>query len=159
GDGVARSLSPDGKWALTLDSRTKTMVLLPIGPGSPHPLAKGPFESTGTCSWFPDGRRILISGHEPGKPFRLYVQDLAGDKIFPLAARGTSLRYGSFGKPIPPDGRRVAALDADGRLWIFPVEAGSPHLVSGFTAGDELLRWSADGRAVFLWRSFESPLR
>ncbi|HEY4565205.1 MAG TPA: hypothetical protein VIJ36_19645, partial [Thermoanaerobaculia bacterium] len=159
GDGVARSLSPDGKWALTLDPRTNTLVLLPIGPGSPRPLAKGPFEFTGTCSWFPDGRRILISGREPGQDFRLYVQDLAGGRIRPLTPPGTSIPYGYISKPISPDGRQVAALDADGRMWIFPMEAGLPRLAPGFIPGDELLRWSADGRAVFLWRSSDSPLR
>jgi serine/threonine protein kinase len=158
GDGVARSLSPDGKWALTLDTGTRTMVLLPIGPGSPRPLAKGPFEFTGTCSWFPDGRRILISGREPGKDLRLYVQDLAGGKIRPLTPPGTSIPYGYISKPISPDGRQVAALDGAGRLWLFPMEAGPPRLVPGFTPGDELLRWSADGRALLLWRSSDSPL-
>ena len=30
--------------------------------------------------------------------------------------------------------------------------------MTGFLPGDALLRWSSDGRSLFLWRSFENPL-
>ena len=36
---------------------------------------------------------------------------------------------------------------------------GTPRLASGFSPGDEFLRWCADGRSVFLWRPLETPVR
>ncbi|HEY4592533.1 MAG TPA: protein kinase, partial [Thermoanaerobaculia bacterium] len=58
GPGVAGLLSPDGKWAVTLDPRTNATILLPTGVGTPRPLPKTSLEKIGVRGWFPDGRRL-----------------------------------------------------------------------------------------------------
>ena len=156
GDGLATALSPDGKWALTGDPRTGIRVLLPTGAGSPRPLPKISLENTGCLSWFPDGQHALCLGEEHGKPPHLFELDLAG-KTRPLTPYG----FGGvpFSKPVSPDGREVAAWDQEHRLWIYPVGVGTPRLVPGLTPGDELVRWCADGRSLFIWRRFDAPVR
>lgn len=157
GDGLSTALSPDGKWALTTDPRTRARFILPVGPGSPRPLPKTSLKNPGLGSWFPDGRRLLIGGEEPGKPRRLYELDLAGGKTRPLTPYGVVSLPFSF--PLSPDGREVVAQDGEGRWWIYPVGSGTPRLVPGVSPGDELVRWCADGRAVFIWRRFDTPVR
>ena len=46
-----------------------------------------------------------------------------------------------------------------GKPWIYPVGSGTPRPLPGFSSGDELVRWSGDGRAVFLWRRLDLPIR
>ncbi len=159
GDGLARVLSPDGKWALAFDLSTNAEVLLPTGPGSPRRLPKVPLERVSVQGWFPDGRRLLVSGEEPGRLPRLYELDLAGAKTRPLTPYGVVLPPYSYASPISPDGRQVVGWDLEHRPWIYPVEGGSPRPLPGFSPGDGLVRWSADGRAVFLWRRFDTPIR
>jgi hypothetical protein len=156
GDGLARALSPDGKWALAGDPRTNTSFLLPTGPGAPQALVKTSLDAL-AFDWFPDGRRILILGEEPGKPRRLYELDLAGGKTRPLTPYGVGII--PFASSISPDGREVIAQDPEGRRWIYPVGSGTPRLAPGFSPGDELVRWCADGRSIFIWRRFDTPIQ
>jgi len=158
GEGLAAGLSPDGKWALTGNPRTGAGVLLPTGPGSPRPFARTSLENASFVSWFPDGRRILISGEEHGKAARLYERDLTGGRLRPITPFGFGFPFGVLTRPISPDGRQIAVLDPEGRLWLYPAESGTPRLVPGFLLGDVLLCWSSDGRSLFLWRNFEAPL-
>jgi serine/threonine protein kinase/Tol biopolymer transport system component len=159
GDGSARTLSPDGKWALTFDPSTNAEVLLPTGPGSPRSLPKMSLENAAVLSWFPDGRRLLVSGEEPGRLPRLYELDLAGGKTRPLTPYGVVIPLFAYASPISPDGRQVVGWDLELRPWIYPVEGGAPRPLPGFSPGDGMVRWSADGRAVFLWRRFDTPIR
>jgi Tol biopolymer transport system component len=160
GDGLAKILSPDGKWALAFDPSTNAEVLLPTGPGSPPPLPKISLELASIQGWFPDGRRLLVRGEEPGRLPRLYELDLAGGKMRPLTPYGVGLpTYAYAPSTLSPDGHQIVALDLEHRPWIYPVEGGTPRPLPGFSPGDGLVRWSADSRAVFLWRRFDTPIR
>ena len=56
---------------------------------------------------------------------------------------------------ISPDGRYVTATVA-GKLNLFPVAGGDPKTVTGIEAGESVIRWSGDGRFLFLRKS-EDP--
>ncbi|PYQ63950.1 MAG: hypothetical protein DMF53_08775 [Acidobacteria bacterium] len=157
GEGTAGFLSPDGKWAETRDLHTDQRVLLPVGPGVPRPLPKVPLENSVVRNWFPDGRRLLVSGEEHGRLPRFYELDLEGGKLHPLTPYGVVGDL--FTSPISPDGRQVMGLDLDGRLWIYPVGGGTPRLVPGFSPEDKLVRWSGDGQAAFLWRRLNTSIQ
>jgi hypothetical protein len=42
---------------------------------------------------------------------------------------------------------------------LYPVAGGEPKPVTGATPEDTVIRWSADGRSLLLWRSGEVPAR
>src|SRR6185369_5482447 len=106
-------------------------------------------------NWFPDGRRILISGHEPGRGSRIFVQDVAGGKPRAITPERVSFLF----HPISPDGRSIVATGTDGRLAIYPAEPASPRPLPGLDPGDIFLRWTPDGSSVFVYRPSSPPLR
>ena len=114
GEGQSLSLSPDGKWALTiLDKLTNPHYLLyPTGAGQPRPLPLGDLVPRGG-RFFPDSRRLLVGAAAKGQRVRLYLTDVDGSKPQPVAPEG-------FMAPvISPDGTRFLARGPDDKAWIF----------------------------------------
>ena len=136
------SLSPDAKWAIaSLATRSPVqLVLLPTGTGDAKALTNDAIDHS-NARWFPDGQRFLFQGHEPNYVTRIYVQDLVGGMPRAISPEGVSF---STGNPISLDGRYVAAIGLDQKLWIYPVEAGEPRPVPGVAAGEIPFRWSDD---------------
>jgi tRNA A-37 threonylcarbamoyl transferase component Bud32 len=150
------SLTPDGRWLLTVDQRERDqLVLLPTGPGEPRPLPKSQITYAPWANVFPDGRRLLTIGSEPGREPRLYVQDLDGP---PRVVGPEGIAMGRW-DGLSPDGMRVAALDRDRRVRLYPVAGGEPTPVPGLEPDEVPIRWSADGRELYVARHFEVPLR
>ncbi len=149
GEGNRPVLSPDGKWvACILNDGAKTdLALLPTGPGEARSIGAAGMHYE-RVEWFPSGERLLVSGNEPGRPFRSFVQDLSGGKPNPITPEGTS----AMG--ISPDGKYVTRAAA-GKLYLFPVMGGEPKVVPGLEPGESVIRWSGDGRFLFLRQSEE----
>jgi len=86
------------------------------------------------------------------------VQDVAGGPprlVTPEGLRG-DFRWG----PVSPDGRLVAGTGFfDGRVTLYPIEAGTPREIPGDAPGQLPVRWSADGRALFTVKGLELPIR
>jgi len=64
GEGEALGLSPDGKWALSLDDRR--LVILPTGPGQPRSVAVGDLDVESAAWVPPDAGRLLLNASAPG---------------------------------------------------------------------------------------------
>ena len=93
GEGGAVALSPDGKSVIaqTQDSPSQ-LRLLTTGAGEAKDLTKDNMNHTWS-HWFPDGKRILFSGNEPGKGVKFYIWDIASRKseaISPEGVNGTA---------------------------------------------------------------------
>jgi hypothetical protein len=149
GDGAAMAMSPDGRWGLAKLSDSE-MALVPTGAGRPRSLSSGRIRLERAGAFFPEGRRILLAGSEAGHDVRLYVQDVDGGE--PRAITSESTRISWPGNPISPDGKWVAALNADGIISLYSVDGGAtvpPRPIPGGVRGT-VLRWSADGRSVFI---------
>ena len=90
-EGSCGPLSPDGLWVLShVESPRPQMVLVPTKSGEPRPISSEGFR-LGGASFFPDGKRILVGGQEPGHGVRLYVMDLAGGRPRPISPEGIRL--------------------------------------------------------------------
>ena len=152
GSGSVIGMSPDGRWVLSRTTSTDgafILSLVPTGPGDPRPLPIGNIRPRAVphepASWTPDGRRILFSGEEPGRPARTYVIDLAGGA--PRAATPEGISQGI----LSPVGDAVAARNAAGKLVVYPVSGGPPAEVSGALPDDHPLEWEAGGKSLFVW--------
>jgi hypothetical protein len=149
GDGGARALSADGKWVVgQLPGSPPKLVLLPTGAGETRVLRTGLVSEYRFATWFPDGRRLLIAGNEPGRAVRCYIQDLEGGAPHPITPEGTTIY--SHGHSVSPDGRFVAALSTERRLTLYPVDGGDPLPLPGLDSRDRPIRWSEDGRYLYV---------
>ncbi len=155
GEGFALALSPDGKWVLTCLIRTtpSQIELLPTGAGEPKPFPKDTLEhaSGGFGSFLPDGKRIVFVGHEPGRPARVYVQDLAGGAARPMTPEGVVARL------LSPDGATLLTQTQEGAMALVSLGGGPSRPISGLNPGDRPLRFASDGRSLF-FRTSEREL-
>jgi Tol biopolymer transport system component len=152
GEGVAHALSPDGASALTIrrtrsttSQVTSQVMLLPTGAGEAKALTDDQINWQ-TARWFPDGRRILLSGNEQGRGrgLRSYILNLEGGKPRPITPEGIA------GRLVSPDGQWLITSDAQQKLSLNPVAGGEPQPIPGQADGDEPIQWSADGRSIYV---------
>ncbi len=152
GVGQSAGLSPDGKWALATIGTEGAFVLLPTGAGEARRFDKGTIKIQ-WADWFPDGERLLLSGSEAGHGNRLYELDLRSGTTRPVSPEGSWF----FWRALAPDGRRAVAANSEGTPWLYPIEAGEPQAIPGATAEDVPIRWSADGRSIYVQRGVATP--
>jgi Tol biopolymer transport system component len=151
GQYYGRSLSPDGRWALALPSgqySSDHLVLVPTGAGEPRELRHAAIPSLTSAAWFPDGKRIAVVTNE-GTRGRLFLWDI--DMSAPPRALSPAGEIG--GLVVSPDGRSVVASVAGTGLMLYPVDGSPSGPVRGGAAHDEPLRWSVDGRWLFVRRA------
>jgi serine/threonine protein kinase/Tol biopolymer transport system component len=152
GDGLSGALSPDGQWTATTVPTTnpQRLDLLPIGAGERRTLERGAVIAYDAVTWFPEGTRVLFAGREPTRDVRLYVQDVRNGPPVPISPEG--LRIEPFSNPISPDGRLVAAMDADDRIVLYPTVGGTAQALPGVDQADRTIRWSDDGKSLYVFR-------
>jgi Tol biopolymer transport system component len=157
GPGGALDLSPDGKWVLVRSQDApKVLTLQPTGTGAPISIDFGAFESVGGgATFFPDGKRLLVALTEQGKEPGLYVQDIPSGKPRLI----TSKRYGTTGRPVSPDGLWVAAYgEWTEDVFLLPTSGGEPRSIPN-TKDVDIVRWTADGKALFAVETGSIPAR
>ena len=146
GFGNRPSLSPDGKWVACIhhEGDRSTLMLLPTGPGeSQFPEINGMhFDGV---EWFPDNKRILFTGNESGHETRTWIYDLETKKATPITPEGT------HGMRISPDGQWFITVDPH-KLLLTPVGGGNSQAILDLQPGESVVRWSGDGRYLFLQR-------
>ena len=157
GEGGAEDLSPDEKWALVTRFWVSPpeVVLLPTGPGQSRMLPPTGMENIATARFFPSGDKILLVGNEPGHAIRIYVRELEGGALRPIAPEGIFAREGS----ISPDGRLVVGMVRGGGASLYPVEGGTPQAIPGTLADDMIMGWSSDGKSVYARTIGELPAK
>jgi Tol biopolymer transport system component/predicted Ser/Thr protein kinase len=158
GEGNAMSLSPDGKWALSvMPVPNSPFILLPTGTGEHREVTTSGISSEQAAIWFPDSQRILFAGSEPGHGLRLYVQSIEGGKPRPITPEGVTAALPGFA--VSADGKLVAAAGADRKAALFLVDGGPARAVPGVEPGEFPLRFSPDGHAIYLWKRGDVPAR
>jgi Tol biopolymer transport system component len=155
GEGGASALSPDQKWVLVVTPISPgQMRLLPTGAGETKSLTNDSINHQ-WARWFPDGKRFVFSGNEPGRGVRFYMEDISGGKPQAISSEGVEAQ--DFA--ISPDGQMVVGIGPDQKGYIFPVSGGDPRIVKGMEAGDLPINWSQDARSIFLYRTGEVPAK
>jgi len=153
GEGVGAQLSPDGHWALAYVATTPYELLAyPTGAGAQRRLPSGPISTYNWAMWFPDGRSVLSCGSEPGRADRCYAQEFPAGSPRAVTPEGT--RWGV----VSPDGRGVLAQSVLEGAWVlYPLDGGAPRRLPFLARQDRVIRWSGDGRSVFVFQESRVP--
>jgi Tol biopolymer transport system component len=111
GNGVA--LFPDGKWAVVRPNVAPApLLLLPTGVGEAKPLTHDSINHF-QARWLPDGRRLVLSGNEAGRGFRLYVESPEEGKPHAMSPEGVNPTF-----VISPKGDLVAGVGPDHKIYL-----------------------------------------
>jgi eukaryotic-like serine/threonine-protein kinase len=143
GSGNRPSLSPDGKWVACIhhEGGSSSLMLLPTGPGeSRFPKIEG--KHFDGVEWFPDNKHILFTGNETGHATRTWMYDMETNQSTPLTPEGTR------GTKVSPDGKWFVTVDPH-KLLLSPIAGGDSKTVTDLQ-GESVVRWSGDGRYLFL---------
>jgi Tol biopolymer transport system component len=155
-DAGGLALSPDSKWALICRHGGKSeLELVPTRAGPSKVLKLGGIDTRSPigATFFPDGKRILIEGRMPARPYRSYVQDIESGPPHPITPEGV------HSQAISPDGRTLAALDPEGKIFLYSVEGGAPKAAPGPVEPGNLEEWSADGRSLYVTEKHEELVK
>jgi len=143
-EGHALALAPDGRSALVLNVKDRRRLLVvPVGEGTKRELFGDGIEYR-WARFFPDGKKLLVGGNQPGGKLTLFVQSTQGGKAQPLAPQ-TYLRN----VMISPDGNKLVGNDPDNRLIVLAADGSNPRPVEAQPFG-VAVGWSADGSALLV---------
>jgi hypothetical protein len=136
------------------------LVLRPTGAGAggSRRIAPRGLELLVWADWFPDGKKIVVAGTEPGHGLRLYACDPESGEARAITPEGILLDHFQ-GMPISSDGKRLAAVTSDGRLAVFPVDGGDGRPVPNLSPGTVPIAWTDDDRRLFAYRLQVTPAR
>jgi eukaryotic-like serine/threonine-protein kinase len=149
GDGLPMQFSPDSKWVLTTypsgirPTSAPQLLLLPTAAGQPVILTHDSI-AHGFATLLRDGTRLVFEGSEPGHALRTWVQDIPGGKPLPITPEAT------VGKLVSPDGKLVVAVNSQRKFWLYSVDGGEPREFPGIKPREDAIRWSADGKSLFV---------
>ncbi len=143
GKARSMSLSPDGRRVLAQSGDDPPgLLILPTGAGTPRSV---PIKGIALqwATWMPDGRHAVVRGSEGGRGTRLYVVDTETGERRAFAPEGAKL---------------VAAIAPDRRVMLSPPDGGEPKPASGVAAEETVIRWTADGRGLYVARFGNAPV-
>ena len=151
------SISPDGKWALTLTKGpAPELLLFPTGAGAPRKLSL-PFKPV-WASFVPGGARILVVHEVEEGEQRYTIVGIEDGKLQHFPTPG----HAGLGGAFSPDGNSVAYVMTSGQPVVVSLsEGGAPRELPGppLKANEGILQWSADGRYLFIVWQLGLPAR
>jgi eukaryotic-like serine/threonine-protein kinase len=143
GEGVAGAISPDKKWLITRPLKVGALSLVPSGAGESRQLTHDNVTYTEVL-YFPDGKRLIAAGIEPGHGARDYLIDVSTGDSKPLTPEGV------VGIALSPDARKVAVTGPDGKLGIWELDGGGMRPIPGLDATYAIDGWSPDGTSLYV---------
>jgi hypothetical protein len=147
GEGSVSRLSPDGRFVLAAPGGefAGELQLLPTGTGDAVKVPLGPVTLSGDPLFFPDGKRLLLRGHEGKSPDRLWALELPQGAPKPITPEGVGDTY-----LLSPDGKQLVASDAHGGLLLRTVAGDELRKLAVVQREEIAAGWSADGKSLFL---------
>ncbi len=157
GDGVALSISPDGKWVTANTARAEkpALWLYPTGAGDKKLLPTGSLQIESSADFSRDGKAIIFTASEPGRGSRVFTMPVAGGQPKALTPEGYRLvsRSGS------PDNKSIVVVGPDRRRYFYQLQGGEPTPIPGLEPDESPTGWSADGRSLYVFRRRDVPAR
>ncbi|HMK23377.1 MAG TPA: protein kinase [Terriglobales bacterium] len=142
GEGRKGALSPDGKWVIAQVGDPAKLMLLPTGVRETRQLTDDKIDHFG-AAWLPVGKSIMYSAAEPGRRRRSYLLDIESGASRPITIEDT------VGWTVTPDGKSVAAVDAQRQRWFYPIAGGEPQKFSPNVKFEESVRkFLPDGKSA-----------
>jgi hypothetical protein len=129
-----------------LDTPPRKLTLLPTSAGEPTGIPAGPIENFYSAEWLPGGKRILLTGSEPGKGLRCYIQDLAAGVPVPKTPEGT------YGCLISPDAKLILAQGPKEKVSLYRAADGRLLSVAGTEPKDQPIRFDKDGNHLYVYQ-------
>jgi eukaryotic-like serine/threonine-protein kinase len=153
-DGTAYAMSPDKQWVVSrVPSVPQRLMLSPTGAGTSRQIDAGELETYLTADFFPDGKRLLVCGNQPRHATRCYTRNLPNGALTPVTPERVSAGV------VSPDGREIVAILADSGAMRYSLDGAPPRAVRGMRPLETVLRYSPDGRALWVSAQRELPLR
>jgi serine/threonine protein kinase/Tol biopolymer transport system component len=144
GSGFSVALSPDGRWALAGDLKTRQYTLYPTGAGEPRPITHDNIYRYGG-QFTPDGKSIVFMGHELGKDDRIWIMPADGGTAQPVTPDGI------LGGAVTPSGQSLLARDNDRKFFLYPLHGGGqPVALPQLKADDGPLAWAGNDHTLFV---------
>ena len=152
GQGMAGNLSPDGKWASTIISNAR-LLLLPTGAGTAKQMSPGDIQQYWHGAyWMPDGKEVVFSANRAGHAVQCFVQDVDGGKPRPVTPEGVTFCE------ISPDGKLIAGNGPGGGGGsLYSMDGGQPRPIPGLEAGERFV-WTSDPRFLYVYQWKQSPV-
>ena len=143
GDGAAIAISRDARWVIGQVFTTPPQFwLYPAGAGDARRLNWTELQSVTSVAFAPGDTLLFVCGTPAGKGARCYRSPLDASALEPMTPEGVGA--GLLG----PDGSAVL-VRRNAAYWIYRAADGTPVPVSGVGA-DSVIRWSPDGRALWV---------
>jgi Tol biopolymer transport system component len=160
--GRAEALSPDGKLVLVgMADRRDQYTLVPTGSGPSSVVDLSGIASNQIGRFLPDGKRFVFQGSAEGKQIRVFLMDPEKREApKPLTIEGTLVWQG--GNPVSPDGKLLFVLrdlGADAVDELVSIDDGAVTPIAGKEPRDIPIRWTADGRGIYVFKREGLPVR
>lgn len=145
GEGSARALSPDGRWAAVRPTaQSMHLDLVPTGAGSVQRLER-PGLQLRDARWLPDGEHMLVRAMPPEGTARLYLLDVSGARTLEVTPATLGVGYRRW--MLSPDGTEVAVATTEGTMRYSLIGAGA-KVIPGMTARWQMIGWIWGGLLV-----------
>jgi hypothetical protein len=149
GEGSGLAISPDAKWVITQAAKGGPLRLVPTGAGEARQLTHDDVDYQ-KARWLAGGKELLAIGVEPGHGARDYLISVSSGDSKPVTPEGV------VGAIPAPDGRSTAALGADGKWEIWPLDGSGLRPIPGLDSNYRVGGWSPDGASVLAFPTRQS---
>ncbi len=126
---------------------------VPDRSGRARRIDRGELKTYNEASWMGDGKSLFVCGNEAGQASRCYVRPVDGGELRPVTPEGIIAGI------VSPDGTRAVVQRASGSYLLCSLkgEGEDPRPLQFLEADDQLIRWSPDGKRIWIYKKNKIP--